>query len=174
MADLGDFTAAVREHAREQGELDTFTFHGERFALAPEIGTLPLMKFAAAADSGLDSDELAGLSAMYDLIRSCLVSEAVRDGEGNVLAEGWPRFERVCIDQRVSTEDLFGLVTRLVQAMTGRPTRQPSDSPVSPSSTSPMSRSDAVPAREAWDARMRAAGMLPVDEAAAALAASSG
>lgn len=170
MADLGDFTAAVGEHDRAQGVVDTFTFHGKRFALAPKIGSLPLMRYAAAASSGLDSSEMDGLAAMYDLIRGCLVEEPVRADDGEVIAEGWQAFERVCIENKLQGPDLLGLVGKLVQAATGKASEPPSDSPSSEQPTSPISKSDA---QSAWDKRMRDSGMLPVDEAAAAVAAAS-
>jgi hypothetical protein len=169
MADLGDFTAAVDEHDREQGEVDTFTFFGKQFALADRIGSMPFMKYAAAADSGLDSAEMSGQAAMYDLIRQCLTPEPVLADDGSVIAEGWPAFERLCIDKKVRGPDLLGLVAKLMQAMTGKASRQPSDSPTSEPATSPALRS--VPG--SWDEKMRAEGMLPVDEAAAHLAAAS-
>lgn len=178
MADLGDFTAAVREKARGDGDVDTFEFFGERFALAERLGALPLMKYAAAAAAGLDSTDMAGLAAMHDLLRQCLAPEPFTVDD-QVVAHGWVRFERVCLDQKVDAADIFTLVNRLITAMTGRPTKQPSDSSASPSSTSQPSKSDSAGPREAtgatpsWDERMRAEGMVPVEEAALAIASSS-
>src|SRR3954452_16337989 len=47
-------------------------FLGERFGLAESIGLMPMLAFANASKQGLDSDDMAGLSAMYALIRDVI------------------------------------------------------------------------------------------------------
>lgn len=179
MADLGDFTAAVREHEREQRATpDTFGFFGETFAIADEISPLPLMKFAAAAESGLESDTMEGLAAMYELLRSCLAAEPHVDPEtGRVIAHGWPRLERLVVEQRIDSGELLRLCAALIEADTGRPTERPSFSQDGPSTGTPSSRPTSGRERTSaadWDARMRDLGMVPAMELAAAVGSSPG
>lgn len=174
MADLGDFTAAVREHERaSRGIPDTFRFFDVPFAVTDEMSPLPLMKFAAAAEAGLETEEMEGLAACYEFIRSCLTIAPVIDNEsGVVIAHGWVRFERVCVENRVSTEELLTLCTMLIEVVTGRPTERPSSSQDGPSTATPSLKliSDRARTPEAdWDTRMRVLGMVPALELAAEL-----
>lgn len=123
-------------------------FLGESFRLGESVGLMPLMKFAHAANSGLDSDDMAGLAALYSLIRD------------TVHPEDWDRFERLAIDKQADGGELMGFVGKAIEAISARPTRRRSDSsdgapPTSPSSTEPSS-APRVPAG--------AAELMSVDE----------
>lgn len=102
-------------------------FLGESFRLGESVGLMPLMKFAHAANSGMDSDNLDGLAAMYALIRD------------TVHAEDWDRFERHAIDKHAEGDELFAFVGKAIEAISARPTRRRSDSSDGAPSTSPSS-----------------------------------
>jgi hypothetical protein len=89
---------------------------GESFDLADRIGLMPLMRFAHLARSGVDSDDMEGLDAMYTLLNQCFTDES------------WTRFQDVSTRERADGEELFACVTQALTAMTARPTGRPSDS----------------------------------------------
>lgn len=124
-------------------------FLGESFRLGESVGLMPLMKFAHAANSGLDSDDMAGLAAMYAMIRD------------TVHPDDWERFERHAIDQHAEGDELMAFVGKAIEAISARPTRRRSVSsdgapPTSPSSTEPSPSQRRVPAG--------AADLVSVDE----------
>lgn len=94
----------------------SITRWGVQFELADKIGLMPLMRFAHIARSGVDSDDMEGLDAMYTLLRQCFTDEA------------WPRFEDVSSKNAAQGDELFAVVTEAISAMTERPTGRPSDS----------------------------------------------
>lgn len=119
--DLGEFGVAERE-ADPDREPDVFSFCGERFQIADQQGSMPMLRFAAAATSGVQTDDLEALAVTHDMIRDCLA-----DGE-------WPRFQRVATVNRARTEDLMPICRVIWQVLSGRPTIRPSDSSDGPSS----------------------------------------
>ena len=127
MAFLGEFGAAKRD-ADPDREVDTFKFYGEEFTVADRVGAMPLLRFAAAAVSGADSAEAEGLSAMHDLLRDCLP------------ADDWRRFQQVAEENKADGDELLAISRTVYQAISGRPTRRPSDSSDGPSSTGASSR----------------------------------
>lgn len=127
MTFLGEFGAAKREQDPDR-EPDTFKFYGDQFTVADRVGAMPLLRFAAAAQSGADSSEQEGLSAMHDLLRDCL-SPA-----------DWRRFQQVASDNRADGDELLGICRAVYQALSGRPTRRPSDSSDGPSPTGESSK----------------------------------
>lgn len=127
MPNIGTFGAAARE-ADPEVEPDTFGFFGETFEVADRVGAMPLLRFASVAEQGTQAEDLAGLAAMHELLRDCLAS-----GE-------WPRFQKVAADNKASAEELMAVCGAVYQAVTGRPTRQPSDSSDGLSTTGESSR----------------------------------
>jgi hypothetical protein len=113
----------------ENGEVvaDKVEFMGERYKIANKVGLMPLIKFAHAASSGLDSSDMEGLAALYAMIRDC-----IDPGE-------WLRFERDAIDKRAGDADLLPVVEQTIELLTARPTRRPSGSSDGPRPTSPSS-----------------------------------
>lgn len=188
MALIGEFGAAARD-ADPNVEPDEFRFYGHSFGVAQEVGAMPLLRFAAIADAGTQADELAGLAAMYELLRDCLVPEPVEvatgrmvEVEGQMVAEmrtlhGWPKFQKVAADNKVDADELMRVCGAVYQAITGRPTRRPSasadGSPETTESSREPSFSEAssplgnVPPIQ-MDPRVRA--LQSVSEAGAALA----
>ena len=107
---------------------ERLAFLGESFRLGESIGLMPLMKFAHAANNGMDSDNMEGLAALYAMIRD------------TIHAEDWDRFERLAIDKHADGDELMAFVGKAIEAISARPTRRRSVSsggapPTSPSST---------------------------------------
>lgn len=102
-------------------------FGGERFTVADKIGLMPLMRFAKAAQGGVDSNDMAGLAAMYDLLEQCIAPA------------DWRRFEVAADKTRASGEELMAVVKDVMEAMTARPTSLPSDSSDGPTIIGPNS-----------------------------------
>lgn len=111
-------------------------FLGEHFRLADSIGLMPLLAFAASAKAGLDSDDMAGMAAMYALIRDTIDQvrpvrlgeddQPILGGDGQPEYTGpseWQRFERHAIDEKADGEDLMGFINRAVQTISARPTK---------------------------------------------------
>lgn len=91
-------------------------FMGSAFRMADSIGLMPLLKFAHASAQGLDSTDMEGLAALYEMIHDC-----IHDDE-------WQRFERHAIDTKAEAEDLMSLVQKVIEALSARPSRPPGDS----------------------------------------------
>lgn len=139
---VGEFGAA--RAALNRTAPDTLLFFGETFTLADEVGTMPLLEFAAAADAGTDASEMAGLAAMHALLRDCLVDE------------DWARFRSVAKKNKADTDTLLQVCTRVYEVISGRPTESPTGSSGGQSSPSPSSSPSA--------ARKAALGLVPVDQ----------
>lgn len=91
-------------------------FAGETFRMSESIGLMPLMKFAKVAKAGVDSDDLDGLAALYDLLEQC------------VAEEDWERFQATATKSRADGEKLMAVVSDVFEALSQRPTGRPSDS----------------------------------------------
>lgn len=130
MAEMTDIhrTQAAAEGVEIVGGVEKVTFCGEEYRIAESIGQMPLLKFAAAAEQGADSDDMAGYAAMYALIKDCIDP-----------AE-WARFERDAISKKADGDDLFKVVTDVIQIIAARPTRRPSDSSAGPRTISDSSK----------------------------------
>ena len=106
------------------------SFMGAEFAVADKIGLMPLMRFAKAAQSGLDSADLEGLVAMHDMIEQCIASD------------DWPRFEDHATKTRADDEELLQVIKDVQAILTGRPTSRPSGSSAGPQTIAPTSEED--------------------------------
>jgi hypothetical protein len=109
---------------------ETVEFHGEKYRIADQIGLMPLMRFAKVAQAGVDSSDMDGLVAMYDLMEQCLVDE------------DWARFAAAATKHRADGEELMDVVRQAIEAMAERPTQRSSDSSDGPPSTSGNSTGD--------------------------------
>jgi hypothetical protein len=139
---------------------DVISFHGEHFHLADQVGLMPLMRFAKIAQDGVDSDDLAGLTAMYDLLQQCIVDEE------------WARFEVLATRHRDQGDELMQVVKQAIETMSARPTQRSSDSSDGPAPTSQSSTAgSSSPVVRRLERQGRAAQALIVQEAEAARAA---
>ena len=160
MADLGAFGAALdTAQRRPDAELDTFQFCGHTLRVAEAVGAWPLLKFGKAADSGLDTEDAAGIAAMYDMIAD------------TVDPRDWPLFQKVATDKKVKGDVLMSVCQALYQAIAARPTDRPADSSDGPQTTSsdssglssaPPASSPAAPAPEAVVAPTPQPAAVPV------------
>jgi hypothetical protein len=107
---------------------------GQEFEVAERVGSLPLMRFAKLARTGISSDDFEGMAAMYDLLKSCIADHE------------WDRFEAVADAERVDGDTLFAVVQDTFAVLAGRPTSRPSDSSDGPGGTS-RSSTDASSSR---------------------------
>lgn len=105
-------------------------FAGERFTIADRIGLMPLMRFAKVAQRGVDSNELEGLTAMYDLLEQCIADQ------------DWQRFQAHADKVRADGDQLMAVVKDVMEALSRRPTSRPSDSSDGPSTASTSSAVD--------------------------------
>jgi len=100
---------------------------GQGFDVAPQVGAMPLMRFAKLARTGIGSEDFEGMAAMYDLLKSCIADHE------------WDRFEQVADSNRVDGDTLFEVVKDTFAVLAGRPTSRPSDSSDGPTPTSTSS-----------------------------------
>lgn len=109
---------------------DTVEFLGDQFRVAERVSSLAVMHFAKVANSGVDTLDLAGLAAMYDLLEQC------------IHPDDWSTFEAHCNRHRADGEQLFDLVQRMFLVLAARPTGRPSDSSAGPRTIEPSSTAD--------------------------------
>lgn len=101
------------------------TFGGETFRVPDRVALMPLLRFARHARAGVRSDDLDGLAAMYDVIRSVVADE------------DWARFEDVADRTRAGDDELLGLVRQAIEVISARPTGSASGSSPGPTTISP-------------------------------------
>lgn len=95
----------------------TAEFNGKDFLIAERVGTMPLMRFAKFAQSGIEADSMEGLAATYEMIEQCLDPE------------DWSAFERHATTTRADEEELMEFVAKVMTIVSeGRPTGRSSDS----------------------------------------------
>lgn len=109
--------ARNRNRAARQSDQPLFvTWKGQTYRVADRIGDAALMDFAEVAEQGVDSNEMKGLAAMKALLRSCLTTE------------DFARFWRQVHETRAQSDEIMELVHDTYAAVSGRPTKRPSDS----------------------------------------------
>lgn len=89
---------------------------GAEFRMSDKIGLMPLLRFAHASAKGVDSNDMQGLAAMYEVIRDC-----IDDAE-------WDRFQQHAIDTKAESEELLQVVSDVIEVLSARPTGSPSGS----------------------------------------------
>lgn len=141
-----DVQASAEGVVQGEESYDTVEFFGQKFRLADRIALMPLLAFANAGKRGLDSDDMAGMSAMYSLVRSIIHrpplfdehGERQVDENGKVLRDEteWQRFEELAENELAEGEDLMGVVNQAMEIMSARP-RKPRE--ISSGSSRPTS-----------------------------------
>lgn len=135
MASIGSFTVAAKA-AREEvdgkpPEPDTFNFQGEEFRLTDDDTPpmVPLMELADAYQS-TDENELSmpALAATWQMLKFC------------IHRDDWARFRRTAMDARAGIDDLMPVTMAAWEAVTGRPSRGPSDSSDGPQANGTRSK----------------------------------
>lgn len=83
---------------------------GEKFRLREKVGAMAMFKWSAAAD--MDTNNPAALAAIYAMIKSV------------ILKEDWYNFETHALDTDADAEELLDVVTKGLEIIGGRPTKQ--------------------------------------------------
>jgi hypothetical protein len=97
--------------AQENGSNDvTVPLGGSEFRLAEDVGIMPLMEWAAAADVDVESAD--GLRAVYYVLKDI------------VHADEWAEFRRYCRDEKLSAEQILDFANSALEVLAGRPTEE--------------------------------------------------
>lgn len=116
----------------------TVEFMGRRFRIADRIGLMPLLKFATYAD--VATDDPKALAAMYQMLRDCIYPGVPGCGECEDCEAGndractdyergdWQAFEDHAIETKAEADDLVAVISKVIELIAGRPTKQPSPS----------------------------------------------
>jgi hypothetical protein len=134
------------------------TEYGPRraFRIAPSIGLMPLLRFAHAAKAGLDTDDLEGMAALYDMIADC------------VHPDDWAAFMAYATETKAEDEELMEFVSSAMEIIAARPRKPRGSSSATSRTTLPKSRG--VSSRQATvipDGAIRPPemdGLLPVSD----------
>jgi hypothetical protein len=164
---IGSFEAALAEAEDETYEFDLC---GETFEIAGSAGAIPIIKFAHAAQSGLDTAEMQGMAAMYEMLKYVLKpdeyrdlteeeyakweegqrADAERDGVTNfklpkppriLLNSEWGRFQACANENRIGGDTLLEICKVCYQSLTGKASPMPAKSLAGHRSTTKKSRS---------------------------------
>ena len=104
-------------------------FFGEEFQSVEQFPQMALLEFAHIANGGVDSNDFAGLAAMYELL------------EAAIEPSDWARFKKCAKVNKAQGEDLLNVVGEVISRTARRPTSRPSDSSDGPSTTAHNSTS---------------------------------
>lgn len=116
----------------------TVPFCGAEFRVADKVSSLAFMRFAKLAKSGLDTDDMEGMAAVYAMLEQC------------IHPEDWGRFEAHADTERADGEALLAVIQAAFEVFASRPTGRPSDSSDGPQTTTPSSPAvSSSPATEA-------------------------
>ena len=128
---------------------ETVELLGRQFRIAAKIGLMPLLKFSAYAD--VATNDPRALGAMYSLLRDCIyrghpgcgTCEDCKNGAEQACSEydrgDWIAFEDHAMDTQADADDLFGVVSKVMELIAGRPTKPPGTSSPGPRRTSARS-----------------------------------
>jgi hypothetical protein len=100
---------------------------GKDFRLAEKVGLMPLLSFAALAEAGVDTMDFRALATMYHLLQQI------------IHPDDWGRFQSHASEVRADADDLLGVVTLGLEAVSGRPSGPSNDSSAGPGTTSQSS-----------------------------------
>jgi hypothetical protein len=122
--------ASAEKEARAKGKPAAFArdgskfveFDGVEYRLADEIGIIPLMRWAAAAD--LSTDDSGAMGAMWAILQDM------------VDAPEFPAWVKHATRIKSDAEEVLDFVNVCMEAITGNPTERPGSSSDTPPSTS--------------------------------------
>lgn len=118
---------------------DRVTLLGQEFRVSERIGLMPLLKFASASD--VDTQDPRALAAMYTMLRDCIYEgspgcgecehcEARNETACKAYERGdWSRFEEHAMVTKADADDLMGVVSKVLEIASGRPTPPRGGSP---------------------------------------------
>lgn len=82
----------------------------KKFRVREKIGALAMLKWAAASE--MDTNDPRALGAIYAMIRSV------------ILKADWADFEATAMDEDSDAEELLDVVSKALEIVAGRPTKQ--------------------------------------------------
>lgn len=91
-------------------------FFGESFEVPEKINHRRVLRLAKYASAGADSDNLAAMGALDDLLVQC------------VRPEDTARFDALCDREGTTSEDLMRFTGQVIGSIAERPTAQPAPS----------------------------------------------
>jgi hypothetical protein len=123
----------------------TVTLAGRSFRISSKVGLMPLLKFAHAANSGLDTGDMRSFDALYEILQDVIQEPVPPCGEcvdcqrreadagyGTDCpfadAGDWDAFERHAVSSKADAEELLDTVSEAITQITARPTGSPSAS----------------------------------------------
>jgi hypothetical protein len=133
---------------------------GKWFRVADDLSLMPLMEFTSAASQGMTTGDMAAMIALRDMIRDALIlkpcdcdaeaDEAEHAAECAYDPGDWDDFRRHATRRKANEDDLLGVVKRVIELGTARPTSpapgssspSPGISPTSTASSSPGPEGD--------------------------------
>lgn len=117
MTIVGPFEATIKKYDGEAVELLFCECHpDEKFKVSMGVGAMPLLEFAHAAQSGLDTSEMEGLAALYSMLQDCIDPA------------DWNKFRTTAKVHKSSTENLMKMATSIWAALSNRPLTSASSS----------------------------------------------
>ncbi len=155
---------------------DRIEFIEQWFRIADDVGTMPMLAFAAASKKGLDVEDMEGMAAMYAMIRDVIHRPPLMDtdpesenfgkravdpltGKPAYDESEWQRFEQHAVDVKATGEELFAFVGDVMAIIAARPPQQrAASSRYSPRTSPNLKASSSSPGTRAPD------GMTPVSE----------
>lgn len=125
--------AGADKAARAKGKPVAFMRDGSKYAeydkveykLADEIGVVPLMRWAAAAD--LSTDDTGAMGAMWAILQDLIDPQ------------DFPGWVKHASKNKADAEEVLDFVNVCMEAITGNPTERPASSSDTGPSTSPAS-----------------------------------
>jgi hypothetical protein len=150
----GEVDSLVRTVTGEiVAETEAVEFFGAWYRIRTgKIGLMPLLKFAHSASKGADSGDLAGLAAMYAMIR------------GAIHRDDWEAFEYAAMDNDADDKDLFAVVQTVIERVSARPTAPPSDSSSGRPTTSPNLKDSPESGQRPASTRPQVDGLVSVSD----------
>jgi hypothetical protein len=106
---------------------------GARFRVAAEVGFWPLAEFAKIAHQGVDSEQMEGIVAIFDLARDLIDERDFR------------RFGEHVSIRKYKGDKVLALVSEAMGVVTATPSESPSASPGGAASISPSSNGISTP-----------------------------
>jgi hypothetical protein len=108
-------------------------FKGEKFHVAEKIGAMPLLEWAAAADT--DTEDPAALASILRMLE-----DVIHEDE-------WKKFRTHARKVKADADELLNVINAAMEIISGTPTEQPAGSSGSPTETSGGSTAGASPRR---------------------------
>lgn len=90
---------------------DYVELKGKKFRLREKVGAMAMFKWSSASE--MDTSNPKALGAIYAMIKSV------------ILKDDWYEFETHALDEDADAEELLDVVTKGLEIISGRPTKQP-------------------------------------------------